>query len=179
MFRDNSLTPTEAVRLAALGFLAEGPRRYAELAADIRHFTSCVAGPQLDLMGTSLELLRYEGLVAATELAENALLDITPNGREALAVLLTARLRAPLGDYNRLALALKLRFLHHLESAGQRAQMAAIAQSCESELARMQDLRRHHGGAAPVFRDWLDQEITALEARLARLSESDAAMAWD
>ena len=65
MFRDNSLIPTEAIRLAALGLLSEGARRYGELAAEIRHFTSRVAGPSLDLMGNSLELLIYEGLVEA------------------------------------------------------------------------------------------------------------------
>ena len=34
MYKDNSLIPTEAVRLAALGTLHEGPRRYADLAPD-------------------------------------------------------------------------------------------------------------------------------------------------
>ena len=67
MFRDNSLIPTEAVRLAALGFLAEAPRRYGDLAAEIRHFTGRVVGPSLDLMGTSLELMRFEGLIEAVD----------------------------------------------------------------------------------------------------------------
>ena len=97
MFRDNSLIPTEAVRLAALGLLAEGQRRYGDLAAEIRHFTSCIAGPSLELLGTSLELLRYEGLVAAAAdggLAENALLEITagrPRGARGAAQGATAR----------------------------------------------------------------------------------------
>ncbi|HUZ73650.1 MAG TPA: hypothetical protein VMU87_11740 [Stellaceae bacterium] len=178
MFRDNSLIPTEAIRLAALGLLAEAPRRYGDLAAEIRHFTSCVAGPSLDLMGAPLELLRYEGLVAAAEgtsMADNALLEITVEGRVALAALLQARLRAPLGDYNRLALLLKLRFLHHLSMAERRSQIALIGDSIASELARLKDLRRHHGGAAPgAFLAWLDHDIAALESRLALLGAEPA-----
>ena len=59
-----------------------GKRRYADLAAELRHFTSAIAGPSLELMGTSLELLRYEGLAAASEgagMADNAMLEITPH----------------------------------------------------------------------------------------------------
>jgi len=170
MFRDNSLIPSEAVRLAALGLLAEGPRHYGDLAAEIRHFTSRVAGPSLDLMGTSLELLRFEGLIAAAEPAEDALLTITPAGRTTLRTLLQAHLRAPLGDYNGLVLMLKLRFLHLLPEAEQRAQMGLIAESLEGELARLEDLRRHHAGRPGPFRDWLDQDIAALKARLAPLA---------
>ena len=43
MYKDNSLIPTEAVRLAALGMLAERPRSYAELAEEVRHFTGRIA----------------------------------------------------------------------------------------------------------------------------------------
>ena len=65
MFADNTLTPREAVRLCALGTLERHPMRYGELAGSVRHFISRVAGPQIDLMGTSIELLRHEGLVEA------------------------------------------------------------------------------------------------------------------
>jgi DNA-binding PadR family transcriptional regulator len=177
MFRDHSLIPTEAIRLAALGLLAEAPRRYGELAAEVRHFTGRIAGPSLDLIGTPLELLRLEGLVAAADAGseENALLEITPAGRAALEALLGARLRAPLGDYTRLVLLLKLRFLHHLPAAERRVQMALIAESLEGELARLRDLRRHDSDAAPrPFLDWLDSDIAALEARLAALQAATA-----
>ena len=172
MFRDNSLIPTEAIRLAALGLLSEGARRYGELAAEIRHFTSRVAGPSLDLMGNSLELLIYEGLVEAVDgkgMADNALLRLTPPGATALETLLKARLRGPLGDVNRLTLLLKLRFLRHLSEAEQQAQLSLIAQSLQEELARIEDLRRHHADAPGPFLDWLDQDIAALTARLSRL----------
>lgn len=167
MFRDNSLIPSEAVRLAALGLLAEGPRHYGDLAAEIRHFTSRIAGPSLDLMGTSLELLRFEGLIVAAEPSEDALLSLTPAGRTTLQALLQAHLRAPLGDYNRLVLLLKLRFIHLLPDAERQEQMALIAESMQGELARLEDLRLHHAGRPGPFRDWLDQDIAALKARLA------------
>lgn len=172
MFRDNSLIPSEAIRLAALGFLAEGPRRYGELAAAIRHFTSCVAGPSLELMGSSLELLRYEGLASSdgNAAAENGTLAITEAGRQNLHALLKARLRAPLGDFNRLTLLLKLRFLHVLPAGERQEQMALIAESVESELARLRDLRRTEAAAPGAFVEWLDHDIAALEARLQSLA---------
>ena len=36
MYRDNSLIPSETVRLAALGLLTEGAKSYAELASEVR-----------------------------------------------------------------------------------------------------------------------------------------------
>ena len=35
MYRDNTLIPSEAIRLLALGILADGDRRYAELASEV------------------------------------------------------------------------------------------------------------------------------------------------
>ncbi len=67
MYKDNSLIPSEAVRLAALGLLAKRARVYADLARDIRHFTARIVGPSLDLLGPSLELLKVEGLIEAVD----------------------------------------------------------------------------------------------------------------
>jgi DNA-binding PadR family transcriptional regulator len=176
MFRDNSLVPAEAIRLAALGFLAEAPRRYGDLAAEIRHFTSHVVGPSLELMGTSLELLRYEGLIEAIDgqgTADNAALRLTERGAAALQGLLRAQLRAPLPEFNRLALLLKLRFLHYLPPGEQRTQLTLMAESIESEHARLQELRRHHE-APGLFRDWLDQDIALMAERIAWLRRRDA-----
>src|SRR6185312_12461462 len=79
MFRDKSLIPAEAVRLVALGLLADEPRRYGDLALAITHFNRHVVGTSLDLMGASLEALRYEGLVEAVDgqgMTDNAVLRI-------------------------------------------------------------------------------------------------------
>jgi DNA-binding PadR family transcriptional regulator len=172
MFRDNSLIPAEAVRLAALGLLAEGDRRYGDLAIEIRHFTSRIAGPSLDLMGTSLELLRYEGLIEAVDgagMADNALLRLTPRGSEALRALLKAQLRAPVNDLNRLALLLKLRFLPHLSAEEQQAQLRLMTESLESERVRLAELRKHHAQAS-LFCDWLGQDIALVQERIAWLT---------
>src|SRR5215469_8676279 len=103
MFRDHSLVPAEAIRLAALGLLAEAPRRYADLAAEVRFLTSRIAGPSPELMGTSLELLRYEGLVSPMNGANaDSELTLSSNGRTALEDLLRANLRAPSTDLGKL-----------------------------------------------------------------------------
>lgn len=173
MFADNTLTPKEAVRLCALGTVARAAVRYGTLAGSVRHFLSRVAGPQLELMGSSIELLRYEGLVEAVDgsgMEDDALLAITPAGRRELHTLLTARLR-PGSDLSKLIVALKMRFLDLLDPAERRAQADLLADGVESELARLIDLRAHH---VDVDEDahlvaWLDHEIQALEARLAWL----------
>src|SRR3546814_19854056 len=64
MYRDNTLIPSEAVRLLALGLLATRSMSYAELAREVRHFTGRIMGPSLDLVGAPLEVLKVEGLVA-------------------------------------------------------------------------------------------------------------------
>jgi hypothetical protein len=177
MFRDNSLIPTEAIRLTALGLLAEEERRYGDLAIAIRHFTSRLVGPSLELMGTSLELLRYDGLIEAVSgegMSDNALLRLTARGREALSGLLKAQLRAPVNDLNRLALMLKLRFLHRLPHGEQSLQLALVADSIESERARLEELRRHQT-APELFRAWLDHDIAALDERIAWLRARAAA----
>jgi DNA-binding PadR family transcriptional regulator len=176
MFRDNSLIPAEAVRLAALGLLVEAPHRYGDLAAEIRHFTGRLVGPSLDLMGTSLELLRYEGLIEAVDgegMADNAVLQPTSAGRAALLALLKAQLRSPLADVNRLALFLKLRFLHHLPAGEQTAQRQLIAEAIESERTRLDELRRRPG-APPLFCDWLARDIALLDERIAWLRGNGA-----
>src|SRR3954471_16493576 len=120
MYRDNSLMPKEAVRLAVLGTLIQaGSLRYADLAGAIRHFTSRIVGPSLDLMGTSLELLRYDGLIEAldgTGMEDNAVLTVTTTGKKEFETLMRSNIRAPSSDdLNKLIITLKLRFLHLLE----------------------------------------------------------------
>lgn len=172
MFRDNSLVPTEAVRLAALGLLAEAPRRYGDLAGEIRHFTARIVGPSLDLMGTSLELLRYEGLIEAVDgqgMTDNAVLRLTPRGGEALSGLLKAQLRPPMSDMNRLALMLKLRFLHHLPEADRQGQLTLMAETLDGERLRLDELRQRTEPG--LFRDWLDHDITVIDDRIAWLRQ--------
>ena len=88
MYRDNTLIPSEAVRLLALGLLADGEKRYGELAREVRYFTSHVVGPSLDLVAPPLELLKVEGLIEAVggvgTSEDTVLLRITDIGRTEL-----------------------------------------------------------------------------------------------
>jgi DNA-binding PadR family transcriptional regulator len=174
VYADNTLTPREAVRLCALGTLASGPRRYSDLAGEIRHFTSHVLGPSLDVMGTSIELLKYEGLVTATEgkgLEDNAVLTISDAGQAELATLLTARIRAQSNDMNKLIMALKFRFLHLLPKDDQLDQIDLLLEAAEGEAARLQSLRDHHAADPGLLNVWLDHDIDALEQRIRWLTD--------
>ena len=173
MLRDSALIPSEAVRLAALGILAEQPRRYGDLAAEIRHFVSRLVGPSLDLMGSSLELLRHEGLIervgggTAGYTSPETEIRITPAGLGEFEQLLTAPLRGPINDFGKLVIALKLRFLHRLPSAGQTAQVELPTEIYEGEVARLRDLQSRDAANLGHLALWLDQEIAQAEQRLA------------
>lgn len=174
MYRDNSLMPKEAVRLAVLGTLMQGGRtHYADLASAVRAFTGRVMGPSLDLMGTSLEVLRHEGLISAVDgqgVEDNALLEISDAGRDAFSALMQAGIRAPSADdLNKLVITLKLRFLHLLEPRAQAEQVDAIISLCETELARLRDLARLHAGEPGLLAAWLEHDMDQMAGRLAWL----------
>jgi len=168
MYKDNSLIPTEAVRLAALGLLTEASRTYADLADEVRHFTSRIVGPSLDLIGPPIEVLRVEGLIESDGggAGPAAALRLTETGRQELMRLLGANLRGPLGEFNKLVIALKLRFLQLLEPAARRLQAELLAEICERELTRLTDLRRHYDDRSGHLVDWLDHDIAQVQERL-------------
>jgi hypothetical protein len=175
MYRDQSLIPTEAIRLAALGILTTGPKKYGALAVEVRHFASRMLGPSLDILGTSIELLRYEGLIETAgaraapgqSLTADSTVQLTEAGREKLKELLTSRVKAPLTDLSKLVIALKLRFLHLLAPEEQRAQLEMLVELTESELARLNDLRTQYAESGNLLGDWLAQDIAQTEQRLA------------
>jgi len=179
MYADNTLTPKEAIRLCALGTLALGPLRYSALAGSVRHFIGHTLGPSLDLMGTSIELLKYEGLVAPVDgegMADDAELAITEEGRRALHALLTARLRSGVAELNKLIVALKFRFLHLLDADDRRTQADHLIETAETELERLQALREFHAGDAGYGVEWLNHDIDQVEARLDWLRRFRAAL---
>lgn len=167
MFRDKTLIPTEAIRVLALGLLADRPRRYAELAQELRRFIGLILGPSLDMLAPSLELLRFEGLAAAEDVTDSdAALAITEKGRGELLTLLRANVRAPLNDTNRLVIALKFRFLHLLLPDEHPAQMALLADLYETERGRLEALRAEDAAGNPAFAAWLDHEISLADERI-------------
>jgi len=168
MYRDNSLIPSEAIRLLALGMLAGRPASYAELASAVRDFTSYVVGPSLELIGTPLELLRVEGLAESEPGADDpeaARLRITEAGRAELQRLLGANVRAPVTSINKLILAVMVRFLHLLPPSEQKLHVAMLAEMYERELIRLTELRARHSDEPGHLTGWLDREIEEAEAR--------------
>lgn len=161
MYADNTLTPREAIRLCALGLLAGDAQPYDDVVHAVRHFVSRMTGPSLDLMGESIELLRYEGLI--TNDGAHANLAITETGRETLAQLLRANVRAGSGAMNDLVFALKIRFLHLLAPEERGEQVETMIEACETELARIQDLSVDESG---YLAGWLSIEVERLKARI-------------
>lgn len=169
MYRDNTLIPSEAIRLLALGLLSSGEAPYSALAASIRHFTSHIVGPSLDLVAPPLELLKVEGLIEPVGEAaspDQERLRITEAGREDFRRLLTANVRPPVSDINKLILSLKLRFLHLLPDADRRLQIDNLTEMSERELVRLTELRAHQAGEPGHLIAWLDLEIDAVRGRL-------------
>jgi len=172
MYTDNSLTPRETIRLCALGTLAQQTANkemtYDDLVYAVRHFISRISGPSLDLMGESIELLRYEGLVKTldTESISNPHIIITTEGREVLKTLLLAKIRAGNSDLNKLITALKFRFLHLLPIENQIEQAENFLEICDTELTRLNDLLKFHGNEEGDFIEWLKKDIKLLNSRM-------------
>lgn len=163
---DPTLLPSRAMRLAALGALARGDRDYAELVQEIHDLALAVIGATPDAYGSSLELLRYEGLIAGdTEGAGQV--SITPEGRVEFARLMITRLRKPAGEFNRLWLALKLRFLPQLPLADRQAELERMCALFEGEVTRLAELRRNPLTDDGYVGAWIDLEIAENGARLA------------
>jgi len=169
MYADNTLTPKEAIRLCALGSLAQQSMHYSQLAASVRHFISRLVGPQLELMGTSIELLRFEGLVegvGGVGMEDDAELKLTDKGWEELRTLMVAPVRASFNDITMLIVTLKFRFMHLLEARDRCEQAELLIETCEAELGRLVDLRQHHADDSGLLVSWLDHDIEEFESRL-------------
>ena len=166
MYRDNSLIPKEAIRLAALGTLARGPRDYADLSREVRQFVARIVGPSLDLLGTSIELLKFEGLIAAESDAADAALTLTTAGRQALQDYMTSSVRPGVTDLNKLVVALKLRFIDVLAPAERRDQLEQLQAMYEGERVRLHDLAGHDEWQSGHLADWIEMEIKQVDGRI-------------
>lgn len=166
MYRDKSLLPAEAARLAALGSLAVSPKPYAALARELRWFSGALIGPSLDLLGGSIELMRVEGLIDADGSDEDAPLRPTERGRKVLLDLLAAPLKTPINDVGRVIVALKLRFLDLLPVADQPEQIELLVDALEGDRARLVDLQTRLAHEPSALDSWLDLEIASLDQRL-------------
>jgi DNA-binding PadR family transcriptional regulator len=165
MYPDNSLTPKEATRLCGLGILMGGEQGYAALAHAIRSHITAVAGPSLEMMGTSIELLRYEGLVTAKDPDGENIITITDKGREEFRTLMLANLRDTDSEFSRLVISLKFRFLRLLSTEEQLSQIDLLSDRTERDLDRLISLRDNFSTQGRYFTDWVDTEISLAEQR--------------
>ncbi len=172
MQRDRALIPVEGLRLAALGILArQGPVSYSGLATMVRLFTTSYGASPVDVMSSSIELLRFEGLVdIAARGGDEALADVslTSRGRDELRRLMTAPVRMA-GANAKLMVALKMRFLTLLDEQGQQHLAEGLGDALRGERARLVNLRRHMEGEDPGFIAWLDRDIARITEELASL----------
>ena len=169
---DQPIVHSRALRLCALGLLIQrGPQRYAELARDVRSFIAHFVGPAPEMMATSLELLRYDGLIETADdgASDSALLRITDSGRTAFIDMMAAALRVPGSELNRLMIALKLRFLYLLPADRQRQQLTALADLQRRDLARLEALRLQYADEPGLLAVWIEHDIAQSEQRLAWL----------
>ncbi len=93
--------------------------------------------------------------------------------------LLMANVRATSSELNKLVIALKFRFLHLLPPDDRRLQVILLSDATEREIARLSDLKAHHAGDAGYLPAWLDQDLAALQARLAWLHDFRQRIAGD
>jgi hypothetical protein len=90
--------------------------------------------------------------------------------------LLTAPVRAPYNDINRLVVALKMRFLDLLTPEERRTQADILTAAGETELARLRDLAAENRAGEHSFNAWLAQEIALVETRLSWLRDFRAGL---
>lgn len=169
MYRDNSLIPKEAIRMAALGALVTRARSYADIAAEVREFAARIVGPSLDLLGTSIELLKLEGLIAPVGDGgdrDSEMLRLTEDGRFSLEAYLKTNIRPGTSDLNKLVIALKLRFIDVLDAEERRDQLEGLKRMYEGEQARLRDLAGHDEWSDGLMPSWLDIELDMVARRI-------------
>ena len=174
MQRDRALIPVEGLRLAALGILArQGPMAYASLATMVRLFATSYGASPVDVMSSSIELLRFEGLIEIGEHekdAGSAPVVLTARGREELERLMIAPIKVA-GAYAKLLVALKLRFFHLLGDEEKKMLVEVLGDALRGERARLVNLRRHMEGEDADFLAWLDRDLARVAEELAWLDE--------
>lgn len=170
MYDDRSLIPKEAVRMAALGLLAEDPLSYGDLASQTRTMTQLFVGPSLEMMAPSIELLKLEGLVETVPTPGDDRLQLTRLGLETLLDLVRAPIRRQVNDVNRMILALKLQHLHRLPREERLSQLDGLLAAFEGEAARLHSLAdrivgdRNSGEAHLAY--WIELESRHMAERI-------------
>ncbi|WP_366657925.1 hypothetical protein [Fodinicurvata sp. EGI_FJ10296] len=166
--------PKHIMRLCAIGtLLQEGQMTYRALAESVRDFSAHLVGPSLDLMGSSMEVLRYEGLIATvgqTDLQSpsnaESLLHVTAHGTDEFVNLMTTPTELTVGDQTKLVITLKVRFLHLLPPETRSRQAEELADHYEGALTRLRTLNGLYEREPGHLSDWLAHDIAQMERRL-------------
>ena len=156
--------------MAALGALLEQNRVYSDVASDVRQFAARIVGPSLDLLGTSIEVLKLEGLIETAKPEKKSgdeVLRLTDSGRAALVEYLSSTVRPGVSDLNRLVIALKLRFIDILRPEQRRDQLENLRSMYEGERTRLRDLVTYEKWSAGLMPDWVTFELGLLDQRIA------------
>ena len=120
------------------------------------------------MLGSSLEILKLEGLVTIDDQSEATKNDqrrvtITQNGILRFEMLMNASLRVPMDDINRLVLLTKLRFLTYLPNEQQLDQLDLYLELVHKEQALLNNLITEHSEG--VLGEWLTMEQQTLKTR--------------
>ena len=169
MYRDNSLIPKEAIRMAALGALVDSDRTYRDVSSEVRQFSARIVGPSLDLLGTSIELLKLEGLIEVIEshsVVGDELLRLTKTGMSELKTYLRSTIRSGGSDLNKLVVALKLRFIEVLDLSDKYEQLVSLRTMYEGEKSRLEDLGAFKEWSSGLLPQLLKLELIVAEKRI-------------
>jgi hypothetical protein len=169
MYRDNSLIPKEAIRMAALGALVDSDRSYRDVSSEVRQFSARIVGPSLDLLGTSIELLKLEGLIEVIEshsVVGDELLRLTKTGMSELKTYLRSTIRSGGSDLNKLVVALKLRFIEVLDLSDKYEQLVSLRTMYEGEKSRLEDLGTFKEWSSGLLPQLLKLELIVAEKRI-------------
>ena len=184
--RESTLLPTQAIRLCALGtLLADGPTTYAGLAGQVRALTGNQLGPAPTVTASSVELLRYEGLVLAIGLDDptqpagpETVLHITPEGQRAFAELMAGGLTTPMNELNRLVVQLRLAFSYLLEGPQRDAVRLSLIALYEREVDRIAAIFDQVGDRPGPLGAWLRLDLEHAMERLDWLRRASSAHPW-
>jgi hypothetical protein len=169
MYRDNSLIPKEAIRMAALGALVDSDRSYRDVSSEVRQFSARIVGPSLDLLGTSIELLKLEGLIEVIEshsVVGDELLRLTKTGMNELKTYLRSTIRSGGSDLNKLVVALKLRVIDVLDLSDKYEQLVSLRTMYEGEKSRLEDLGTFKEWSSGLLPQLLKLELIVAEKRI-------------
>lgn len=169
MYRDNSLIPREAIRMATLGALVERERSYNDVSSEVRNFISRIVGPSLDLLGTSIELLKVEGLIEEgqqSDTLDEETLRLSDSGMKELKEYLRSNVRSGGSDLNKLVVALKLRFIDVLDPEHKLDELLGLKTMYESEKARLSDLQTQSQWLTGLLKESLKLELSIAQDRI-------------